>query len=275
MNAAEQGGPAVAELRSAPGPLARQGRYGDDAGLLAVAHRGGAGLGPENTLAAFARACALGVRHLETDVRITADGVCVAFHDARTDRLCGVPGSIRQLDWPQVRRLRVHGCHPVPRLEDVLRAFPDARFLLDVKDPRAIGSLAAAVRGCAAEDRVCVTGSSDDRLADVRAVSGERIATALGWGSLARLTTAAHLGIRPRGIRPAPFAHVPAAAMRVPPVARRLVTMAHDLGSKVVAWTVNDTPMMHDLLDAGVDGLISDRPDLARDVLIHRGQWRR
>jgi glycerophosphoryl diester phosphodiesterase len=244
--------------------------YAGVGGPYAVAHRGGAGLAPENTIAAFERSYALGVRYLETDVRLTADGVCVAFHDAHLRRTTGVRGRLGDLTWEEVRRLRVGG-EPVPRLADLLDAFPDARFTIDVKEPRALGPLVAAVHGSRAAGRVCLAGSADRVLTEARETFG--LATALGWESLTRLALAGRTGSRPRWVRRAQFAHVPLRLGRVPVFADRLVAMAADLGVRVLVWTVDDPALMHRLLDAGVDGVITDRPDLLREVLVARDAW--
>jgi glycerophosphoryl diester phosphodiesterase len=238
----------------------------------AIAHRGGGGLATENTFAAFARSYALGIRYLETDIRVTADGVCVAFHDASLRRMTGVRAGVGELTWDELCRMRLDGGEQIPRLEDILAAFPDARFTVDLKDPRGIGALAAAVRCSRAQRRVCVAGSADRWLADVRAVM-EGVTTAMGWDSLTRLATAARLGMRPRGVVRAPYAHVPLRLGRLPVFVDRLVAMAHDLGAQVLVWTVDDPVRMHRLLDCGVDGIISDRPDLLREVLLARGAW--
>ena len=94
--------------------------YGDHTGPLAIAHRGGMGLAPENTLAAFGRATSLGLTHLETDVRTTRDGELVCFHDATLRRTTGERGSVADLDLVDVRRLRVDGREPVPTLAKVV-----------------------------------------------------------------------------------------------------------------------------------------------------------
>src|SRR5512140_3268370 len=120
--------------------------YGQVVRPYAVAHRGGAGLAVENTLAAFARSHALGFRYLETDVRTTADGVCAVFHDATLRRLTGVRARVRDLTWRELSALPLAGGQRVPRVEDLLEAFPDARFMIDVKDPQGIGPLARALR---------------------------------------------------------------------------------------------------------------------------------
>ncbi len=244
-------------------------RYGSGCGPLAVAHRGGAGLAPQNTLAAFARAYALGVRYLETDVRVSADGVCVAFHDADTGRATGVAGRVSALPWSALEPLRVGG-EPLLRLDRALAAFPAAYWMIDLKDPRALGPLAAVLRRADAVHRVCVGGSRDRWLADARAVLGPGLATAMGWESVARLTLAARTGRSPGRIVPAPFVHVPLRLGRVPVFADRVVAMAHELGARVLVWTVNGPVVMQRLLDAGVDGIITDRPDLLREVLAGR-----
>src|SRR5690349_6094933 len=115
-------------------------------------------------MVAFERSHALGVRYLETDVRLTADGVCVAFHDAQLRRTAGVQGRIGDLTWRQVGALRVGG-ERVPRLEELLDAFPDARFTIDVKEARSLRPLVGAVHGCKATDRVCLAGAADRTLA--------------------------------------------------------------------------------------------------------------
>lgn len=248
-------------------------RYGDGLMPLAIAHRGGAGLAPENTLAAFGRAYALGLRYLETDVRTTADGVCVLFHDARTVRVTGVRGRIAEQPWSAVRRLLVHGREPIPRLEDVLDAFPDARLAIDLKDPRGIDRVADVLRGRRAADRVCLAGTGDAWLAAAARELRHPVARAMGWQSTARLVAAARFGHRPRGVVPAPFVHVPLRLYGCPVFADRLTTMAAELGARVVVWTVNRAAVMHRLLDAGVAGIVTDRPDLLRDVLLARGSW--
>lgn len=247
--------------------------YGHGGPPYAVAHRGGGGLALENTFAAFACSYDLGYRYLETDLQTSADGVCVAFHDATLRRLAGIPARVRDLTWRELAQVWLAGGHRVLRVEELLLTFPDALFMIDLKDPRGIGPLARALRQTRAERRVCLAGSTDAWLADVRAVMGSRVSTAMGWESLTRLATAARLGVRPRGVVRAPFAHVPLHLHRVPVFVERLVTMVHELGAELLVWTVDDPARMHRLLDHGVDGIITDRPDLLREVLISRGTW--
>jgi glycerophosphoryl diester phosphodiesterase len=234
--------------------------YGAGTAPLAIAHRGGAGLAAENTLEAFGRCYALGVRYLETDVRVTADGACVAFHDAALRRVTGRRGMVRGATR---RELAGFG---VPALDEVLVAYPDACFTVDVKEGSAVAPLARTLRATKAAHRVCVAGAWDGWLAGVRHEVGPELTAALGWRALAALLAGA-----PQAAGVARFAHVPSRVVQV--FGARLVARAHALGVRIIVWTVNDSAQMHRLLDLGMDGIITDRPDLLREVLVARDQW--
>ncbi|MFJ9953282.1 glycerophosphodiester phosphodiesterase [Kitasatospora sp. NPDC091207] len=248
----------------------------DQPGPLAFAHRGGDLGHPENSLAAFEAAVALGYRYLETDVHATRDGVLVAFHDSRLDRVTDRAGVVADLPWGTVRQARIGGTEPVPLLEDLLGAFPGARFNIDVKAAPAVGPLVTAIRRTNAWDRVCVGGFSDSRLAAVRAAAGPRLATSLGPREVARLRLRSLAGPLSRG-RGAPFAgvcaQVPEQYRGVRVVDRAFVRAAHRLGLQVHVWTVDDPSRIRALLDLGVDGIMADRIDVLRDVLGERGCW--
>jgi glycerophosphoryl diester phosphodiesterase len=243
--------------------------YRDRPGPLAVAHRGGADLAPENTLAAFARSHALGVRYLETDVRRTRDGRLVAFHDAYLRRVTGAGGRVVDRTMAELARLRVQGRGGIPTLRALLDAFPDSCFTVDVKDGSAVIPLARELRESGAVHRVCVAAARGSWLDVLRDLTGPELTTALPWRALARLASPRSFGHDGT----AAFAHVPLRLGRVPVFRDDLVARAHDAGVRVLVWTVNDSDTMHRLLDHGVDGIISDRPDILREVLIRRGQW--
>jgi glycerophosphoryl diester phosphodiesterase len=241
---------------------------------VAVAHRGGAGLAPENTLEAFRRSYALGLRCLETDVRVTKDGHLVAFHDATLQRVLGVGGRIASKTLTQLRSLAVVGDSPVLGLLELLAAFPTARFIIDVKDSAAVEPLAQLLRETDSAYRVCAAGAWDSWLIELRERTGPELTTALSWraltGFVASRASARRLNINDVA---GGYAHVPLRLGKIPVFADDLVHRAHDIGVRVLVWTVNEPGTMHRLLDAGVDGIITDRPDLLREVLIKRGQW--
>ncbi len=252
--------------------------YGDHIGPLAIAHRGGMSLAPENTLAAFGRATALGLTHLETDVQTTRDGHVVCFHDATLRRVTGHPGRVCDLDLADLRRLRVHGTEMIPTLAEAMASFPTTCFAIDLKDEASIGAMAQLLRTHPRwARRICVAGAWSRWL---RRLQDEApgVTTALGWRALTTLIACSRSGVRPVGLGatgPAngAFAHVPMRLGRLPIHSERVIARAHEHGIRVVVWTVDDATTMRSLLDAGVDGIITDRPDVLREVLISRGQW--
>lgn len=254
--------------------------YGREQGPLAIAHRGGMALAPENTLAAFGRSVALGLRHLETDVVTTRDGELLCFHDASLKRVTGDPRRVAEVDASSVRRLRVQGREPVPTLAEALHAFPETCFAIDLKDQRSVGAMAALLRANPGwAGRICVAGAWSRWMEALQADVPE-VSVALGWRSLTTLITRSRGYARPaRGLTHervrGRFAHVPLRLGGVPVYAERVVAQAHRLGIRVVVWTVNEPTTVHALLDAGVDGIITDRPDVLREVLVARGQWAR
>ena len=241
-------------------------RYLDHPGRYELAHRGGAGLGRENVLETFERSFAAGARYLETDVRITADGVCVAFHDATLTRTIGVKGKVADLSYDQIRCLG-HSGASVLRIDDLLDALPTARFAIDLKDARALAPLIGLLRDRGDLDRVALAGARDRWLAAARAMAGNALTTALGWESTTRLVMAARAGRLPRHLGRAEFVHVPHRLAGASVLSDRLIAMAHELGLKVFVWTVDSPSLMRELLDRGVDGIITDRPDLLHEVV--------
>jgi glycerophosphoryl diester phosphodiesterase len=233
---------------------------------LAFAHRGGSAHRQENSWRAFEHAVGLGYRYLETDARATADGVLLAFHDESLDRVTGQPGRVAQLPYRTVAAARIGGSEPIPLLADLLGSWPQARFNIDVKHPGAITPLAEVLRHTAAWDRVCICSFSGARLRAARRSLGRAVCLAAPPAVIAAVA-AAGPGARP-ATRDVHCAQIPA-RLATP----RFIRRAHALGLQVHAWTVNDPGEMTALLDAGVDGLISDETVLLRDVLARRGQW--
>ncbi len=134
----------------------------------AFAHRGGAAHAPENSWTAFEHAVKLGYAYLETDARATSDGKLMAFHDRTLDRVTDASGPIGARPYREVAALRVAGSEPIPLIEDLLGAWPDVRFNLDLKDEPGIALLAGVLRHTGAWDRVCVTSFSGSRLRTAR-----------------------------------------------------------------------------------------------------------
>ena len=222
-------------------------------------------------MSAFAAAVALGYRYVETDVHTTADGVLVAFHDDHLDRVTDRTGRIADLPWAEVQRARLAGGDGVPLLEDLLGAWPDLRVNIDPKLDNAVAPLVDVLERTAAHDRVCIGAFSDRRLAAIRRFTGNRVCTSMGPRDVGRLR-AASLGV-PVGRFAAACAQVPVRQGRLTLVDRRFLEAAHGRGLQVHVWTIDDRTEMERLLDLGVDGLMTDRPDVLKDVLSARVQW--
>lgn len=239
---------------------------------LAFAHRGGAGDWPENTMPAFAGAVALGYRHVETDAHVTRDGVVLAFHDDALDRATDRRGVIAELDYASVREAKVDGREPIPLLEDLLGAWPDLFVNIDPKHDEVVEPLADLLARMDVVDRVCIGSFSDLRLARIRARLGPALCTSLGPIDTARVRQAGLDGLHLDDL-PAPCLQVPASVGEVVLVDERFVAVAHDHGLQVHVWTVDDADEMQRLLDLGVDGLMTDRPGVLKDVLVGRHAW--
>jgi glycerophosphoryl diester phosphodiesterase len=242
-------------------------------GPLAFAHQGAHSPdGPgENTMEAFEAAVALGYRYLETDAHATSDGVLVAFHDDRLDRLTGGKGVLGDLPYAAVKEALVRGRDEIPLLEDLLTAWPDVRINIDPKHDAAVDPLVDLIERTGAIDRVCIGAFSDRRLARVRQRLGPRVCTSMGPRQVARFLAASR-GL-PGGAFSAACLQVPVKRGPVPLVTERVVAAAHDRGLQVHIWTVNDAEEMRSLLDMGVDGIMTDRADVLKAVLQERGEW--
>lgn len=171
--------------------------YGEESAPLAIAHRGGAGLAPENTLSAFALSTALGLRYVESDVRLTADGELVCFHDEMLDRCTTGTGRLAARTSKELRAgVRVGGTEPIPTLREALETFPDTCFTVDLKDRAAIAPMARLLQRRSYAERVCVAGAWDGWL-QLLASQAPHVRTALGWRSLVTLVSAAKAGVQP------------------------------------------------------------------------------
>lgn len=245
--------------------------------VLAFAHRGGARHpelgGLENTRAAFAHAVSLGYRYLETDVHVTRDGVLVAFHDALLDRVTDGVGGLEHVTAEELTRHKVGGREPVPRLAELVSAFPEAWFNIDLKTAAAVPVLAAFVREQGLQDRVLVGSFSGRRLRRFRRLVGPQVPTSASPGEVAAYAVLpGRLARRLTRGRPAAL-QVPPRVGPVTVATARLVRRAHAAGLHVHVWTVDDPQQMRVLLDRGVDGIMTDRTDLLRAVLRERGLW--
>jgi glycerophosphoryl diester phosphodiesterase len=257
----------------------------DAPATLAFAHRGGGRDAPENTLPAFDAAVAMGYRYLETDVQVTRDGVLIAFHDERLDRLTDRSGAVVDLSLDEVREADAGfaftadggATHPfraqgivIPTLEELLTRWEDVFLNIDAKSDESVAPLVALIERLDAFDRVCIGSFSDRRVARIRTLAGGRICSSMGQVATGMAFLASRSGRMPR---------FHADCMQVPPrwgvlrIDRRFVRTAHRRGLPVHVWTIDDPAEMEYLLDLGVDGIMTDRPGVLKEVFEARGLW--
>jgi glycerophosphoryl diester phosphodiesterase len=234
-----------------------------------LAHRGLAIDAPENTLLAFARAVAAGVTHIETDVHASSDGVAIISHDPDLVRLTGRQGLVSALPLAELRRIELGHGQSFATLAEALDGFPEARFNIDVKSEDAIGPTVNAIRAAGATLRVLVTSFSEQRRsATVRQLPG--VATSASATLFAGALLSGKLGLSSAmkyALRGIDAVQIPEHAAGMNTVTRRQLRLFHNAGIEVHVWTINNVDDMVRLLDLGVDGIVTDRADLALEVI--------
>ena len=233
---------------------------------------------------AFAGAVGLGYRHLETDLRLTGDGVLVCLHDPTVDRTTDGSGPVAELSFEELssldagyrhmgvegRTFRDRGIR-VPTFEEAVLAYPEASFVVDLKTENLVKPLHDLIERLGLHDRLIVGSFSDRRLQEFRDTAAGRVATSTGATLARSWLMASRVG---RGVvGEASALQLPRHSRGLRVIDRKLIDSAHAHGLQVHVWTVNNRSEMAELLDLGVDGIITDRPDVLKEVLEDRGQW--
>lgn len=233
-----------------------------------LAHRGLALDAPENTLLAFAKAVEVGALHIETDVHVSRDGVAVVSHDPTLRRVADHDVDVAKLTMAELRRIDLGHGQGFTSLEEALDAFGDLRFNIDVKVKGAVVPTAAAVQRTRSASRVLLTSFSDARTRRVRALVPDAVTSAGRAGVIrARLAGPSRMQRAMRGVH---ALQIPERIGRTTLVTARFVGAVQRAGAEVHVWTVNDPADMTRLLDLGVDGLVTDRADLAVPLIAAR-----
>ena len=241
------------------------------------AHRGFAAPGGtivENTLPAFAAALELGASHIETDVHASSDGVAIISHDPDLSRLTGSSDRVSSRSLADLRGIELGPGATFSSLAEALDSFPRARFNIDIKSADAVAPTIAAVRAVGAANRVLVTSFSEARrLGAVRGLGD--VATSASASRFLRALVAGKLGLQAvldGALRSVDAIQVPEKALSLAVTTERFIEQVHAAGVEIHVWTINDTENVARLLDLGVDGIVTDRTDVALDVLASRSQ---
>lgn len=258
-------------------PYFREGQF------LPFAHRGGSRRFPENTRASFEGAMGLGFRHIETDVHLSADGHLVVFHDATVERTTDGRGAVASMTLAELRKLDVgyrfspgDGSFPyrgqglgVLTLEEAFLLSPDLYFNVEMKGsalPLA-DALHEFISAHGVHERV-LAAAADDRLTKrFRSIAGERVPTSPGASGITRFWASARAGLHRRLSFPFQALQVPIHHGVLQVVTPRFVDAAHEVGLAVHVWTIDDPTQMRWLRDIGVDGIMTDRPEVLQQTV--------
>ena len=234
---------------------------------------------------AFSEAVSLGYSWLETDLHLTSDGVLVCLHDDTLDRTTDGSGPVWDRTFDDLTALdagfahRIGADRPfrgrgirVPSFEEVVAAFPEVRFVVDLKQDGLEAPLVDLVERLDLWDRLVIGSFSGRRLAEFRRLTGGRVATSAGPTEVLRAWTSAWVR---NPTRVADAMQVPRSYRGLPVITQRTVEAFRTAGMDVHVWTVDDPVSMGVLIDWNVDGIITDRPDILRGVLESRGLWQR
>lgn len=249
---------------------------------MRLAHRGSRILWPENTWIAFDAAVGdLGYSYVETDIQVTRDGVVVVFHDETLERTTNGVGRVADWNWEDLKHLDAAYAfspdgenHPyrgtgigIPRLDETFDRYPGVCFNIDLKAHGSEWPVADVIARCKRTDSVLIGSFADRRIARFRRITKGRVATSAGPSAAMAMFAASRVGRTSR--RPVNAYQLPH-SVKGAAVDRKLVDAVHRAGAHIHVWTVDEPSDMHALLDIGVDGIVTDRPDLLNEVLEER-----
>ena len=250
--------------------------------FLNISHRGGKRFAPEETMEAFTHAVSVGTDVLELDIHTTSDGVVVVMHDDTVDRTTSGTGSIKNMTFEELRQLDA-GYHytldggatfpyrgeglVVPTLQEVLEAFPDMYFIIEIKQfhPAMIDEALQVLYDTEMEARVVVGSFYDSVLTDFREAE-PRILTSYGvleMMDLLQLTPETEAEY----VRPAYIIQIPPKQGNTDLLTPELRALVDRLGLKTHVWTINDRAEMEHLMTLGIDGIMTDDPELLEEVI--------
>ena len=239
--------------------------------FIPFAHRGGTDFAPENTFEAFEAAVDIGYKFLETDVHPNADGQLMAFHDQTLDRVTDFSGNIQNLTSIELYDIKVKDKYRIPFLEELLENFPDCFFSVDMKCDESVDPLINLVKDMKAIDRVCFASFNQKRLNFVRDYFGNKCITSMGPNEILLTKVSSFINLKQK--INSNIASLPTSRYKIKFLNERNIHYLRSLKIKVIAWTINNEKEIRDLIDMGVNGIMTDKISLLKSILIEKKVW--
>ena len=238
--------------------------YLNTPGVAISAHRGGSMEAPENTLESFKYSLELGCAYIETDVQLSSDGIPYIFHDDDLSRLLGKDVAFNSLHSSEIQNLKLFESFDIPTLETALTTFPDALFQIDLKTDEVAIPAMKIIETLEAFDRVCIASFSSKRLTLINEMY-PHVCLSMGPKEILKLLLASY-GLYKKKV-PGNCLQVPIYQYGIKLVTKRFIQYVQNIGLKIHVWTINDKNQMQQLINLGVDGIITDRPKALKDLL--------
>ena len=234
----------------------------------AFAHRGGANDFVENTLDAFQQSINLGFKYIETDVQATKDDKLVIFHDPDLKRMMNVDEQISSLTYYELKKYRINGTHKIPTFLETVTSWPDIKFNIDPKSDKSAELLIKELKSLDSIDRFCIGSFNSYRLNKIRDAFDHKICTSMATNEVVSFYFYRFFGM---SSITAPCLQLPYYRKGFKVITPGLVRDAHRFNKKIHAWTIDDPNQMNELLDMGIDGIMTDSPKLLKSEIIKRG----
>ena len=229
-----------------------------------IAHRGGTEAAFENTFEAFADAYALGYRWFETDVQISKDGFLYAIHDSNLNRIVGINININQLNSEDLDQILISGKHRIPRLDLLLRKFPDVTFNLDAKNIHAAKALVTLLNSDKSFQNVCLGSFSYKTMNYMREFLKRDLPMSFSQWEVFSLIL--NIKFNKDAKYNASYLQIPKSYLGYKLISKKLLDYCKKNGIKVHVWTINERNEMKNLIGIGVDGIITDNCRTLLDV---------
>ena len=240
-----------------------------DYSFYGFVHRGGDEVETENTIEAFKYSSDLGFVFIETDVQATKDGHVVIFHDATLRRMAGVNKSIKELTLKEINEIDLLDGGKIPLLSEALETFPNLRFNIDIKTEDALEETIQIIKKMNFLDKTCLASFSSSRLKRIKRLAGPEACISSGQMDIFKMMCqSVGIGLKPTKSQ---CAQIPLKQWGVPVLTKKFIEIAKMQNKLVHVWTIDDKNQMFELIEFGVDGLMTDKPSVLKEAMIEKG----